>query len=56
MPSVIGYIVKSQDSLWNIAKRFYTTVDRIKELNDLEDNNINIGEKLIIMKKVDRLI
>lgn len=56
MPSIIGYIVKAQDTLWNIAKKYYTTVDRIKELNGLEDDNINIGDKLIIMKKVDRLI
>ncbi len=56
MPSIVGYIVKAQDSLWNIAKKYYTTVDRIKELNSLEDNNLKVGDKLIIMKKVDRLI
>ncbi len=56
MPSIVGYIVKNQDSLWNIAKKYYTTVDRIKELNGLEDNNLKIGDKLIIMKKVDRLV
>lgn len=56
MPSIVGYIVKAQDCLWNIAKKYYTTVERIKELNGLEDNSIKIGDKLIIMKKVDRLI
>lgn len=56
MPSIVGYVVKAQDSLWNIAKKYYTTVDRIKELNGLEDNNLKVGDKLIIMKKVDRLI
>jgi hypothetical protein len=56
MPSIVGYIVKAQDSLWNIAKKYYTTVDTIKELNDLEDNNLKVGDKLIIMKKVERLI
>lgn len=56
MPSIVGYIVKGQDSLWNIAKKYYTTVDRIRELNGLEDNTLKIGDKLIIMKKVDRLI
>lgn len=56
MPSIVGYVVKAQDSLWNIAKKYYTTVDRIKELNDLEDTNLKVGDKLIIMKKVDRLI
>jgi hypothetical protein len=56
MPSVVGYIVKNQDSLWNIAKKYYTTVDRIREMNGLEDDNIKIGDKLIILKKVDKVI
>ncbi|MGB8455459.1 MAG: SPOCS domain-containing protein [Anaerocolumna sp.] len=56
MPSIVGYVVKGQDSLWNIAKKYYTTVDKIRELNGLEDNNLKIGDKLIILKKVDRLI
>lgn len=54
MPSVIGYIVKNQEDLWSIAKKFYTTRARIKELNELEDENIKVGDKLLIMKKVDR--
>jgi nucleoid-associated protein YgaU len=56
MPSIVGYTVKNQDSLWNIAKKYYTTVDRIRELNGIEDNNLKIGDKLIIMKKVDKVI
>lgn len=49
-PSVIGYIVNSGDTLWKIAKRFYTTVDEIKELNELESDRISEGQKLIICK------
>lgn len=54
MPSVIGYIVKNQEDLWTIAKKFYTTRSRIKELNGLDDDNVKVGDKLLIMKKVDR--
>ena len=42
------YIVKSGDSLYAIAKRFNTTVDNIKRLNNLASNNLSIGQKLII--------
>ncbi len=56
MPSIVCYIVKNNDNLWNIAKKYYTTMDRIRELNGLEDNNLKTGDKLIIMKKVDKLI
>lgn len=55
MPSIIGYIVKSGDTLWNIAKRYYSTVDMIRELNELETDEINEGDKLLLLKKVDAI-
>lgn len=51
MPGLIGYIVKPGDTLWNIAKRYYTTVDAIKELNDLENDMIYPGDQLLILKE-----
>lgn len=56
MPSIIGYTVKNEDNLWNIAKKYYTTINRILELNGLENEDINVGDKLLIMKKVDKAI
>lgn len=56
MPSIVGYVVKNQDDLWNIAKKYYTTVDRIRELNDLENDDIKPGDKLILMKKMDKIL
>lgn len=53
MPGVVGYIVKKDDSLWNIAKKYYSTVDTIMEINEMENDSIKEGDKLIIMKKVD---
>ena len=42
------YIVKSGDSLWSISKKYGLTVDELKELNDLSNNNLSIGQKLLI--------
>ncbi len=56
MPSMIGYIVKIHDNLWDIAKKYYTTIDRIQELNGLESDAIKAGDKILIMKKVDKII
>ena len=42
------YIVKSGDSLWNIAGRFGTTVNELKTLNNLTNNNLSIGQILRI--------
>lgn len=56
MPSIIGYMVNNQDSLWTIAKKFYTTVDNIKELNQLESDSVQRGDKLLLMKKIDVVV
>lgn len=56
MPSVTGYLVKQGDSLWDIAKQFYTTVEEIRELNHLDKENISLGDKLLLMKKVEAVL
>lgn len=55
MPSMIGYIVKQGDTLWDIAKQYYTTVDSIKEMNGLDGDHINTGDHLLLIKKVDAI-
>ena len=42
------YIVKSGDSLYSIAKKYNTTIDNIKQKNNLSSNLLSIGQKLII--------
>jgi LysM repeat protein len=44
------YIVQTSDTLYNISKRFGLTVDELKALNSMTDNNIKIGQELIIKK------
>jgi len=36
------------DTLYSLSKQYNTTVDAIKELNDLSSNNLNIGDLLIV--------
>jgi len=43
------YIVKKGDTLYEIAKRYGTTVDKIKSWND-SDENLSIGQKLVLVK------
>ena len=40
------YIVKSGDSLWSIAKKYNTTVDELKKLNNLTSNLLSVGQKI----------
>ena len=44
----IEYIVKSGDSLYSIARTYNTTVDNIKQKNNLKSNTLQIGQKLVI--------
>ena len=51
--SILMYIVKKDDTLWNIAKEFGSTVDDIARANGIEDENlIQPGQKLFIPKYV----
>lgn len=45
------YIVKKGDSLWLIANKYGTTVDELKNANDLKSNTLSIGQTLIIPEK-----
>ncbi len=42
------YTVKKGDSLYSIAKKYSTTIDRLKQLNNLSSNLLSIGQILII--------
>ena len=44
------YIVQKNDSLYSIAKKFNTTVDNLKQINNLQSDILTIGEELIIPK------
>ena len=44
----ITYTVKKGDSLYNIAKKYNTTVDSIKKKNNLKTNTLSIGQKINI--------
>lgn len=53
-PSIIVYIVQKGDILWDIAKRYNTTMEDILSSNGLpEDHKLEILDKIIIEKNVN---
>jgi len=43
-----SYVVKRGDTLYGIANKYKTTVDEIKKLNNLDSNNLSIGQVLLL--------
>jgi membrane-bound lytic murein transglycosylase D len=44
--NIISHVVKAGDSLFNIAKRYSTTTETLKQLNGLAGSELNIGQVL----------
>lgn len=55
LPGIVGYIIQPSDSLWDIAKQYYTTPERIRELNGIEGDEIQQGQQIIVIKSVESL-
>lgn len=49
--SINVYIVKPGDSLWKIAKKYKTSIDKIVKINDIVDpDKIEVGQKILIIR------
>ena len=47
------YVVKKGDTLYSIAKKYNTTVNEIKSINNLKTNTLSIGQILKIPELID---
>lgn len=51
LPGIVGYIVQPGDTLWGIAKSYYTTPRQIMEMNQLENEDVEVGKGLLLIKQ-----
>lgn len=55
-PSIIGYIANGEDTLWDIAKKYHTTTDSIRNGNHAvtdrisDESRVKRGDKLLLVK------
>lgn len=49
-PGIIGYIATSEETLWDIAKRYKTTTEKIKKVNKWNSDIVKRGDKLLITR------
>lgn len=52
MPGMIGYIAGNGEQLWDIAKKYHTTVNRLTDVNRISEEPLKAGQKLLIIKEV----
>lgn len=50
LPTSKTYTVKSGDSLWKISNQYGVPVETLKKLNGLSNNNIDVGQVLILKR------
>lgn len=51
LPGILIYVVQPADTLWDIAKAYHTTTERICSLNDLPAAEVQAGQKLLLVKE-----
>lgn len=49
-PGIVGHVVRDGDSIWSIAKQYYSSLDSIRRVNNLESDDIKSGDKLVVVK------
>lgn len=50
LPGMAVYVVKQGDDLWTIGKKYYVPVESIMDLNDLDQQELKPGQKLLVVK------
>lgn len=49
-PGIIGYIAGGDEAIWDIAKKYRTTVDMIKSVNNLNGDTLHKGDKILVTR------
>lgn len=50
------YTVKKGDTLWDIANKYGTTVNKLKSLNNLKSNVLQVGQTLKVLSSEEEII
>ena len=56
IPSITGYVVRDGDTFWMIAKRYKTTIEKIRQYNEGAAEPLEAGQKLFLLKETEALI
>ena len=48
-PAMVGYMLQDGEELWDIAKRFFTTVEHLEQINHLEEREAKSGDMILVV-------
>ena len=56
IPGIAVYIAEKEEPVWNVAKNYLSTVEMIRQMNQLDSIILKTGQKIIITKKVREVL
>lgn len=51
MPGIVVYIPSGEESVWEIGKKYITPISSIQKLNQLKEDMVKKGQKLLLVKE-----
>ena len=52
LPGMVIHVVQPEETLWDIAKNHGCTCESVRKLNELKDDNLKAGSKLLLVKEI----
>lgn len=56
IPGIAVYIAEREEPVWNVAKKYLSSVSSIRQMNQLDSDNLKCGQKILVIKKVKEVL
>lgn len=51
-PAMVLYIARENDSIWNLGKKYNVSLNAIREINHLSQDELQAGDKILVVKEM----
>ena len=56
IPGIGVYIAEKEEPVWNVARAYFSTVDLIRQMNQIEGTTLKKGQRILVTKKVREVL